>query len=78
VKLIKPIAKIVMWDVLSYDWVEGLAIHQAIEKMKEATHPGSIVVFHDSAKAEKNVREILPILLKYWTEKGFKFEAITA
>lgn len=38
--------------------------------------PGSIVIFHDSLKAEKNLRFVLPKVLEFISEKGWKCEAI--
>jgi peptidoglycan/xylan/chitin deacetylase (PgdA/CDA1 family) len=75
-KLIKPNAKVVMWDVLAYDWDQNLETDLAIEKIKTATQPGSIIVFHDTKKAEKNLKIMLPILLEFWTKKNFGFQKI--
>lgn len=76
VKLIKPHAKIVMWDVLAYDWDQNLEVAFAIEQIKTVTQPGSIIVFHDTIKAEKNLRIMLPILLEYWSKKNVTFKTI--
>lgn len=67
--------EIIMWSHLSWDFDPSLNIKQAFRSMKKVS-PGSIVVFHDSEKANKNLRDLLPELLDYWTEKGFKLEAL--
>jgi len=40
------------------------------------TKNGSIIVFHDSEKATKNLQFVLPQLLEYYTYKGFAFNRI--
>lgn len=67
--------RIIMWNYLSWDFDSKLNLKKSIEKMKEAK-PGSILVFHDSPKAFKNVKVILPEILTFFTSKGFKFEPI--
>ena len=37
---------------------------------------GSIIVFHDSVKASKNMKYALPKVLEYFSEKGFNFKAL--
>jgi peptidoglycan/xylan/chitin deacetylase (PgdA/CDA1 family) len=38
--------------------------------------PGSIIVFHDSVKAFKNLEYALPKVLDYLAKNGFQCEAI--
>jgi peptidoglycan/xylan/chitin deacetylase (PgdA/CDA1 family) len=54
-----------MWDVLSYDWQKELSANTIVNRLKKFIKPGSIIVFHDSVKAEKNLRLVLPEILKY-------------
>lgn len=69
--------KIVMWDVLSADFDQTISKEQCLENVLKNTTNGSIVIFHDSVKAEKNLRYALPIVLNHFSEKGFTFKAIT-
>ena len=39
---------------------------------------GSIIVFHDSVKASKNMQFALPRVLAHFSEKGYSFKAIEA
>jgi len=41
-----------------------------------ATRSGSIVVFHDSFKAEKNLVFALPRYLEYFADRGFTFKSL--
>lgn len=55
--------KIVMWDVLSYDYDGSISEEKCLQNVLKSTKPGSVVVFHDSLKAEKNLRYVLPKVL---------------
>jgi len=68
--------KIIMWDVLSIDYNRMLAPHHCLLHTIKATRPGSIVVFHDSYKAERNLAFALPRFVEHFAEKGFVFKAI--
>ncbi|WP_439152243.1 polysaccharide deacetylase family protein [Winogradskyella sp.] len=68
--------KIVLWDVLSYDWDKTITEEACYNNVTSAAKEGSIIVFHDSIKASKNLMYVLPKVLKYYSEKGFKFKSI--
>ncbi|WP_420458777.1 polysaccharide deacetylase family protein [Neolewinella sp.] len=70
--------EIVMWDVLSGDFDPELTADDCYSNVIENARPGSIVVLHDSLKAEEKVREILPRLLAYYSERGYAFHRLTA
>lgn len=67
---------IIMWDVLSGDFDKALTPQKSALNVMRNTKPGSIVVFHDSEKAFPRMKEALPATLKYFSEKGYRFEAI--
>jgi peptidoglycan/xylan/chitin deacetylase (PgdA/CDA1 family) len=67
---------IIMWDVLSFDYNRRVKGETIIRNVIRYTRPGSIVVFHDSAKARKNVYHALPGVLEYFSEKGLEMVAI--
>jgi peptidoglycan-N-acetylglucosamine deacetylase len=75
-KILKTQYNIVMWDILSGDFDPDLDIQNSINKMKTCTQSGSIITFHDSKKAEKNLKIMLPIMLQFWKEQGYRFKAI--
>ena len=70
--------EIVMWDVLSGDFDPELTADDCYGNVIDNARPGSIVVLHDSLKAEEKVREILPRLLAYYSERGYAFDRLTA
>jgi peptidoglycan/xylan/chitin deacetylase (PgdA/CDA1 family) len=67
---------IVMWDVLSFDFDAETSEEQCFANVSENIKPGSIVVFHDSIKAEKNLRKALPKVLEYAVANNFELKAL--
>ncbi|MBX3163213.1 MAG: polysaccharide deacetylase family protein [Bacteroidetes bacterium] len=74
--LLKQGFKIVMWDVITYDY-ENISPEACAHKAVKHTQNGSIVLFHDNIKAEANVKYALPLFLKHFSEKGFVFKGLT-
>ncbi|MCS6822107.1 MAG: polysaccharide deacetylase family protein [Microscillaceae bacterium] len=68
--------RIIMWDVLTYDFDTALSSNKCLQKAIQYTQKGSIVVFHDNLKAEKNLKFALPYYLEHFTAKGFQFKVL--
>jgi peptidoglycan/xylan/chitin deacetylase (PgdA/CDA1 family) len=68
--------KIIMWDVLSYDFDNSLSPEKCLENTLKNISNGSIIVFHDSIKAHRNLQFVLPKLIQQLKEKGFIFDKI--
>lgn len=68
--------KIIMWDVISYDYDATISEEECLQNVLKNIQPGSVVVFHDSLKAEKNLRYVLPKVLEFVGEKDFLAKAI--
>lgn len=69
-------ANIIMWDVLSGDFDPGLSPEKCLKNVLAYAENGSIVVFHDSIKAEKRLRFALPRALAHWKEKGISLKKL--
>ncbi len=67
---------IIMWDVLANDWKQNLTADDCFEIVKIKAKAGSIIVFHDSLKAEARMLPALQKTLKYFSDKGFRFDRI--
>ena len=67
---------IVMWDVLSKDYRPALNQKRHLKRICRQTRNGSIIVFHDSLKAEHNLRAMLPEYLERMSQRGFQFKAL--
>lgn len=68
--------KIVMWDVLSFDFDLNMDKELVMKSVLKHSEEGSIIVFHDSLKAKPKVEFALPKMLEHFTAKGFKFEKL--
>lgn len=71
-----PGYQIIMWDVLTHDYAKSYSPERCLAGSVKATRSGSIVVFHDSIKAERNMKYALPRYLEHFNDKGFSFEAL--
>jgi peptidoglycan-N-acetylglucosamine deacetylase len=68
--------KVIMWSVLSGDFDKGITPEQCCKTVLKHTKSGSVIVFHDSEKANERMSYTLPIILNYFSEKGYVFEKI--
>ena len=68
--------RIVMWDVLTYDFDSRITPEQCLSRSLNAVRPGSIVVFHDSIKAGKNMMHALPRFLDECRNRGYDFQLL--
>jgi peptidoglycan/xylan/chitin deacetylase (PgdA/CDA1 family) len=70
--------RIVMWDVLSGDFDRAINGEKCAQNVIRRATNGSVVVFHDSLKAEPRLRPALPLVLEHFSERGFEFRSLTA
>lgn len=76
IQALKDFYTIIMWDVLSGDFDKRLNPQQCLANTVKATRGSSIVIFHDSLKAERNMKYALPLYLKAMKDKGFTFQTL--
>lgn len=69
--------RIIMWDVLSYDYSARTSPKKCLRNVVKNTKSGSIIVFHDNKKAKKNLTYALPRAIEQLLSKGFIFDVIT-
>ena len=70
--------EIIMWDVLSGDFDLTLSAEACTKNVIQNTSAGSIVVFHDSAKALERLKMALPAMLAHFSNLGYSFKAIAS
>jgi peptidoglycan-N-acetylglucosamine deacetylase len=70
--------RVIMWSVLAGDWDVTITPQQCFNRVKKAVYPGSIIVFHDSEKADERMRYALPRLLEHYKQLGYAFKAIVS
>lgn len=67
---------IAMWDVISYDFDQKISKKDCFKYVIRYSRSGSIIVFHDSDKAEKNLLYALPKTLEHFQKRGYVFESL--
>ena len=67
---------IIMWDVLSADFDQRISPDKCLQNVLQNTKKGSIIVFHDSVKAQKNLEYTLPKVLDHFNKKGYVFKTL--
>ena len=70
---IKSDMRLVMYDLVTRDYSKKLNGEQVLDNVKRFTRNGSIIVFHDSLKSEKNLRYALPRAIEWLKENGYEF-----
>ena len=67
---------VVMYDLVTRDYSKKLNGEQVFKIVRKYTRKGSIIVFHDSLKAEKNLKYALPRSIEWLRDEGYTFEKI--
>lgn len=70
--ILKDHQHIVMWDIISKDYSEKVSKEHCFSRIQNRVKPGSIIVFHDSLKAETNVKYALEKTLETFSDYKFK------
>ncbi len=65
--------QIVQWDLITRDYNAKLTGERVFQIVRKHARNGSIIVFHDSVKAEKNMRYAMPKAIEYLQSAGFEF-----
>ncbi len=68
--------RIIMWSVLTKDYNASIHKEDCLSRSLTATGEGSIVLFHDSLKAEKNMSYVLPRFLDHFSGQGYTFKTL--
>ena len=67
---------LIMWDIVSRDYNPLLSRRTCLRNVTKHVRAGSVVVFHDSLKAFKNMRYALPRSLEHIKNMGLKCTTI--
>lgn len=68
--------RIIMWDVLSQDYNHSITPERCLRQTLRACREGSVIVFHDSYKARRNMEYVLPRLIDHFAGRGFNFKTL--
>lgn len=67
---------IVFYDVITRDYNSKLRPKKVLQIVKRYTRNGSIIVFHDSLRSEKNLRWALPKSIEWLKAQGYEFKQL--
>ena len=67
---------IIFYDVITRDYNEKIKPEKVLDIVKKYTRNGSIIVFHDSLRSEKNLRYALPKAIEWLKEQGYQFKQL--
>ena len=76
IEQLKKHYQLIMWDVLSYDYHPKVTPEQCLNNVLRKTRNGSILVFHDNLKAQRNVEYALPKAIQLLHQRGFNFQTL--
>jgi peptidoglycan/xylan/chitin deacetylase (PgdA/CDA1 family) len=68
--------RVIMWDVVSRDYSPYMTPGGVFNVVKRYTRNGSFIVFHDSLKAERNIKEALPRAIEWIWKEGYMFKLL--
>jgi len=66
--------KIVLWDIMPYDFDKKFDTKRSLKVIKNKIRPGSVIVLHDTSSSTAN--SIIGEFVTYATECGYRFEVI--
>lgn len=69
---IKNHYNIIMYDLVTRDYSKKMDGERVLDNVKHYTRNGSIIVFHDSLRAEANLRYALPRAIEWLQSQGYE------
>ncbi len=73
---LKKTYKIVLWDVMTYDYREDFSYEDVKRIILKNVREGSIIVFHDTMLAASRMLPALEFTLRHYSNLGYRFEKI--
>lgn len=73
---IKHHYNLVMYDLVTRDYSKKMTPEKVLGNVKRYARNGSIIVFHDSLRAERNLRYALPRAIEWLQKKGYTFRTL--
>lgn len=75
-KVLRARFTIIMYDLVTRDYSKKLQPEQVLANVKRYARNGSIIVFHDSLKAQRNMQWALPRAIEWLQQQGYNFATI--
>ncbi|MDP4276686.1 MAG: polysaccharide deacetylase family protein [Bacteroidota bacterium] len=68
--------QVIQWDVVSRDYNQKLSPEKVLGIVKHYARNGSIITFHDSLKAKRNMEYAMPRAIEYLLKEGYTFKTL--
>lgn len=69
--------QLIMWSILSGDFDTSIDGNKCYKNVIKNINPGSIIVFHDSAKAFPRLKVALPLTLEWLQQNQYKAKSLS-
>ena len=73
IKKLKKDFKIIMWDIMSWDFKENISSNKIFRNVMDNVESGSIILFHNNLKSYKNLKKSLELILEKLKEQEYQF-----
>ena len=68
--------EIILWDVLTHDYNPRYTPEKMLRIVQQYTRDGSIINFHDSVKSGQRTIDVLPQVIEWLQQNGYKIELL--
>lgn len=75
-KAVKHKYNLVMYDLITRDYNHKLSPERVLHNVKRYARNGSIIVFHDSLKARRNMEWAMPRAVEWLLSQGYEFDVL--
>ena len=75
IKSLKTDFKIIMWDIMSWDFKENISSNKIFRNVMDNVESGSIILFHNNLKSYNNLKKSLELILEKLKEQEYQFSA---
>jgi len=73
IKNLKKDFKIIMWDIMSWDFKENISSNKIYKNVINNVENGSIILFHNNLKSYNNLKKSLKKILEKLKEQEYQF-----
>lgn len=73
-RILKEKFKIVLWDIMPYDFDNNFGGERSLHVLKQGIRPGSVIALHDTPASSANT--ITGEFITYAVSRGYRFEMI--
>ncbi len=68
--------RVIFWDIITRDYDQNITPEKILKTIQKYARNGSIIVFHDSLKASKNMLAAIPPSIEWLLQQDYKFEKL--